>query len=129
MKWRTLLLYAAIALGVLIFARIAVSIAVGILGLVWAIVTTLVALLIAGGLLYGGYRLLLWFIGSDSSPISEPEDTTQPAPTERKSGVDEIKQRYTSGELTEKEFERRLKLELDGPETDEIDREYRRERE
>jgi uncharacterized membrane protein len=125
MDWRKLLVYGVIALGALLALRVALSVTLGFLGLLWSVITTAVALLAIGGLLYGGYRLLSW-ARSDQSPRAG--DATQ-APASTEDRIERLKDRYASGDLSEDEFERRLDQELGGPSMDSIDRELTRERE
>jgi len=121
MNWRKPLVYGALALGVLLVLRVAVSLLFGVLGFLWAIVTTAVAVLALGGLLYGGYKVLSRVRGTGSASDS---GTSSP-----ESRVERLKERYANGELSEDEFERRLDREFGGPRVDSLDRELTRERE
>jgi uncharacterized membrane protein len=122
MNWRKVLAYTGLALGVLFVAQIVVSLFFGILGLLWAVFTTLVTVLAVGLLLYGGYKLLSWIRGTESS-VSDSGDEWDAASTEPADGVDRLKERYANGDLSEDEFERRLERELDGSRTGSLDRE------
>jgi hypothetical protein len=122
MNWGKVLLYGAVALGILVFLQFVVSLVFGILSLLWTVVTTAVTLLAIGGLLYGAYKLLSWARDTESSdPVDEWDDTS--TGTEPADRVDALKKRYTDGELSEAEFERRLERELDGPSRDRLERE------
>lgn len=125
MNWRTALLYGALGLGALLLLRVVVSLTLGLLGFLWAVVTTAVTLLAVGGLLYGGYRLLSWVRDTQSSPDSSSDEV----PTSPADRVERLKERYANGELSEDEFERRLDREFGGPSMDSLDRELDRERE
>jgi Predicted membrane protein (DUF2078). len=88
-----------------------------------------VTLLAVGGLLYGGYRLVSQARDTEPSTATGPAGRSDTAGTESESRVEELKQRYASGKLSEEEFERRLEQELDTPRTDGPGRDLRRERE
>lgn len=123
MNWRTALVYGVLAVGALLLLRGVVAFVFGIFGLLWAVLTTAVALVAVGGLLYGGYRLFSWLRGTASSPASDSSTTA--ASTDGR--LERLKQRYADGELSDEEFERRLEQELDG--TTGLDRERQPERE
>lgn len=122
-RWK-LLAYGVIAIGAIILLQLVVSFVFGLLDLLLSIVTAAVALLVVGGLLYGGYRLLSWAGGSESASGSDPVETS--TPDDR---VERLKQQYADGKLSEDELEQRLDRELGGPSMDALDRELHRERE
>lgn len=131
MKWRNVLLPVAVLLGALLVLQFVLSLVVGILSLVWGIAVTVLTLLVVGALLYGGYRLLSRWRGEQSRSTPSSVDAGRPdaTGTGRTGGVEAIKERYASGEISEAELERRLEREIDGERTDGIDRELRRDRE
>jgi uncharacterized membrane protein len=118
MNWWKVLGYGAVAVGVLWLLQFVVSLIFSILSLVWTVITTAVALLALAGLLYGGYRLLSWVRDTESADSADDSETGR-EPANR---VETLKERYTNGELSEEEFERRLERELDGPERLESER-------
>lgn len=124
MALRTLVKYAALAVGLLVLASVAVSVVSAILGIVWAVVTTLVTAAVLVAVLYAGYRGGSWLrrrgSGGDSDGGTAADEPADPA--------ERLRERYVRGELTEAEFERRLDRALDGPDPDGIDRELGRER-
>ena len=113
MALRTAVKYAVLALAALFVLSVVLSVITTVVGLVWGLITTLLTLLIIGGLLYGGFKLFTW-LSDDGSGGDDP--------------VAKLRERYANGDISEAELERRLELELDGPETDSIDRELNRER-
>lgn len=129
MALRTVLKYGAIAIAALLVVSVAVSVASAIVGLLWSLVTTAVTLLAVGALLYGGYSLYSWLSDDDSGGQRVRDRSTGVrADGTGADGVDRLRERYANGDLSEAELERRLERELDGTETDSIDRELRRER-
>ncbi|WP_436925814.1 hypothetical protein [Halosimplex amylolyticum] len=121
---------AALAIGAFILVSVVLSVVSAIVGLVWALVTTAVTLLAVAALLYGGFKLFTW-LSDDGAPERDAgRGRSRTARTDGtgEDGVARIRERYANGEISEAELERRLELELDGPETDSIDRELRRER-
>jgi hypothetical protein len=126
MKWGKILGYGLLVIGGLIALRLAVGAVLGFLSLLWTVFTTAVALLLVAGLLYGGYKVLSWARGDESSTESNTNETTRPEPKDR---VESLKQQYASGKLSEEEFEQRLDQEFGGPSMDSLDRELSRERE
>lgn len=113
--------YAALAIGVLVLVGVAVSVVATILGIAWSILTAIATLLVLVGFTYATVQGVRW-LRSDGTTDSTPVDTGSTDPVER------LTDRYVSGDLTEDEFERQLSLELDGPDSDEIDRELQRSR-
>jgi len=101
---------------------------------IWWVFRTTVALAIIGAILYGGYRVYSWF-SDDSEPAEQSfsssmssastATSTDVSPDNR---VDDLRQRYASGEISEAELERRLERELADDGVDSIDRELERER-
>lgn len=124
MALRTLVKYAALTIGLLVLASVAVSVVSAILGVVWAAVTTLVTVAVLVAVLYAGYRGGSWLrqrgSGGDSGRGAAADEPANPA--------ERLRERYVRGELTEAELERRLDRALDGPDPDAIDRELGRER-
>jgi hypothetical protein len=124
MNWGKVLLYGAVALGMVVLLQFVVSLVFGLLSLLWTVVTTAVTLLALGGLLYGGYKLLSWIRGTGTESSDSVGEWDDDAPeTEPADRVDALKERYTDGELSEDEFERRLEQELGGPSRDRLERE------
>jgi hypothetical protein len=125
---RRLFVYGIFALGALLALRIALGLVFGVLGLLWPALVRTVTLLAVGGVLYGGYRLVSQARDTEPSTTG-PAGRSDTAGTESESRVEELKQRYASGKLSEEELERRLEQELDTPRTDGPGRDLRRERE
>lgn len=125
MNWWKVLVYTALVLGGLLLVRLVASLILGVLGLLWAILSMVVMILVVGAVLYGGYRLVSWIRDNRSSaPARLPDETTADPSREKPANrVDDLKERYTTGELSEAELERRLEHELDEKRTDRIDRE------
>ena len=130
MALRTIMKYVALALSALLVLSVVVSVVSTIVGLLWGLITALATLLVVGGLLYGGFKVVTWLSG-DGSPTTDPVsdgagfETTEETTDDR---IERLREQYANGKLSEAELERRLELELDGPETDGIDRELNRER-
>ena len=100
--------------------------------IIWAVATALATLALLGAVGYGVYRLYTLLSGgsSQSPTVSTPtlDRDRETADIEPESRVESIKNRYASGELTEREMERMLEREIDERETDSIDRELQRDR-
>jgi len=136
MALRTVVKYAALSIGLLVLASVAVSVVSAILSVVWAAVTALVTAAVVVAVLYAAYRGGSWLRRRDGSDGGGAADT--PAEASVASGasgasdptdpVERLRERYVSGDLTEAEFERRLGRALGGPDRDAIDRELGRER-
>ncbi|WP_459192972.1 SHOCT domain-containing protein [Halosimplex sp. J119] len=127
--WK-LLKYTALAVFALFLVSVVLSTVFALVGFVWAIVTTVVTLLVLGGLLYGGFRLFSLLSDEDSAdtnPFGSDTGSTRSADT-GEDRISRLRERYASGEISEAELERRLELELDGVEPDSIDRELNREK-
>lgn len=122
-RWK-LLGYGVLALVALVMLQVVVSFVFGLLDLLWTVVTTAVALLAVGGVLYVGYRALSW--ARDSEPVGDSTPVETSPPDDR---VERLKQQYADGKLSEDELEQRLNRELGGPNIDGLDSEPRRERE
>ncbi|WP_123536517.1 hypothetical protein [Halosimplex salinum] len=122
--------FAALAIGAFILVSVVLSVVSALVGLVWALVTTVATLLTVAALLYGGFKLYSWLSDDGSSERDSIRDRSRTTRTDGtgEDGVARLRERYANGELSEAELERRLELELDGPETDSIDRELSRER-
>lgn len=129
MDWWPVFKYTALLIGGVILLTTVLGVVLGILGtlvgMLWAVVGLLVSLIIpavslvvVAALIYGAVTLL----SGDSGGSATGETTSEPAdPIER------AKDRYAAGEISEQELERRLELELDGPDRDPIDRELEKE--
>lgn len=130
MDWWDVFKYTALLIGSVVLLTVVLGVAVGILGtivgLMWAVVSLLVSLIVpavslvaVAAIIYGAVTLLSGSgstgVGSDSRPAEE----TNP--------VERAKERYAAGEISEQELERRLEMELGGPDRDSIDRELERE--
>jgi uncharacterized membrane protein len=130
MALRTAVKYAALALAALFVLSVVLSVITTVVGLVWGLITSLLTLLVIGGLLYGGFKLFTWLSDGESSS-ADPVGDAAGVRTDRRTTDDpvaKLRERYANGEISEAELERRLELELDGPETDSIGRELNRER-
>lgn len=129
MNWWKVLVYLVLAAGALLVLNVVASMILGLLTIIWAILTTAATLLAVGGLLYGSYKLVSWIrnTGSEQSRTREPATVHGDATTnvESKVRVEELKDQYASGALSEAELERQLESEL---ESQRIDREVHRER-
>jgi uncharacterized membrane protein len=112
--------YTALSIGMLVLVGVAISVVATILGIAWSILTAIATLLVLVGFTYATIQGVRW-LRSDGTTDPTPVDTGSADPVER------LTDRYVSGDLTEEEFERRLALELDGPDG-EIDRELQRSR-
>ena len=123
MALRTVLKYAAIAVGLLILVSVAISVVSAIVGLVWTAIVALATLLVLAGIGYAAVKGFLWYRGRGGSEVQSVTDT------ESKDPVDRLVERYVDGDLTETELERRLDRVLGGPDRDEIDRELERTKE
>lgn len=113
MNWRNVFTYLVLVLGALVLFRIVMSAILGILGLIWAIITTVVAMLITGAVLYGGYKLFSWSRRDKLSLSSGSSMSTEPADR-----VDTLKEQYANGELSQAELEHQLERELGKPKRD-----------
>lgn len=136
MTLKKLVLYLLVAILALMVVSATISAVFAVLGIIWAVMSLVATLLVLGALGYGGYKLYTVFTrgNEDSYDVSErsrlgqtdwPTDVNQSESTDP---VESLKEKYTRGELTEAEFERRLERELDETEYDSIDRELQRER-
>lgn len=130
MNWWGVFKYTALLIGGVILVTTVVGIALGILGtvfgLLWAVVGLLVSLIVpavslavVAAIIYGAVTLLSGDSTGEASVKSRSTTTTDP--------VERAKERYAAGEISEQELERRLELELGGPDRDSIDRELERE--
>ena len=130
MALQTIVKYTALALAALFVLSAVFSVVTTIIGLIWGLITTLVTLLVIGGLLYGGFKLFTWLSDNDSAggdPVGDGFGGEATAET-TDDPLANLRERYANGDISEAELERRLELELDGPETDSIDRELNHER-
>ncbi|ERH08208.1 MAG: hypothetical protein J07HN4v3_00574 [Halonotius sp. J07HN4] len=128
MNWRNVALYTLLGLGVIVAIQIIFSVIATIIGIAWAIASSLLTLAVVGAMLYSGFRLISWYRRDNSAGAENGGvvgmDRSVP---NQQSRVDELKQRYADGELSDAEFERQLERELDGPDIDSINRERSRE--
>jgi len=128
---KKVLYYGAIAIAILIGVSVVVSVVSAILSLAWAILSGLVSLAVFVGVVYALYKAGAWLFGGDdanhsasdsfgrsrSSPASA---SSSDAPESRQ---DRLRRQYVEGQISEKEFERRIASELEPEEPDDIDRE------
>lgn len=127
MDWRNVLTTVALVLGALVLVRVAAALLFSLVRVLQTGVVLLLTVLAAGLLVYGGYALVSRVRGGGSPDAGSGDgESTAPEPTDP---IERLKQRYTEGELTEAEFERRVARELDDSGTDSIDRGRRRGRE
>lgn len=124
---RKLALYVAAVLGVLLVVRLVVSAVFAALAIVWStiVMTLTVALLLAAG--YGIYKLY-GLVSSDERTPTQSRDRTSTRRVREQDPVERLRDQYASGEISERELERRLERELSNREMDSIDRELQRER-
>lgn len=120
-----ILLYVALFVGVLVLASVVASIVLAALTILWALVTTAITIAVLGALVYGGYKLYRLF-GSSGSERTESMREDGSASSSG-SSIERLQEKYTSGQISEAELERRLEYELDEP-GDSIDRELNRDR-
>ncbi len=122
-----LLGWLVLAVGALLLLAGVVWVVSAVVSFVWWVIQTAIALAVIGALLYGGYKLYGWL--SDDSGTSTSRSTS-PAEysTRPEDRIDDLQQRYTSGNLSESELERQLERELADDDLDSIDRELQRER-
>jgi hypothetical protein len=138
-----LVLYLVGALLALAVASAVVSAVFAALALVWFLVRAAVTLLVLGGAGYGAYKLYQLVAGGSSQPtaggsglstgrsgtFSTGQYSTGSQSTDQgESRLDDLKQQYADGQISEAEFERRIERELDDGPRDSIDRELERER-
>lgn len=102
------------------------------IAIVWLLLRLLVVLLVLGGTAYVGYHIYRLLSGAVPL-VGRSNSTASPGPAESASDggidrVEQLKQQYTDGKITEREFERKLERELDDRQYDSIDRELQRER-
>jgi|APHM01.1.fsa_nt_gi hypothetical protein len=132
MSWVTAAVkYASIGLGVLFGLTLVLAVAVALLSMIFSLGFALFGILItlivvsAPLVLIGALGYAAYTLSSDSNT-----DTIGPSENETQQGavdpVEQVKQRYKNGDLSEQELERRLEIELDDPERDPIDRELER---
>jgi len=130
MDWRKVFLYITIGLGLLVAAQIVLSILWTIIGLTWAIATSVISLAAIGAIGYGGVKLLSWYLNFDTTSTTAGNTTgSESTDTEPDNRIDRLKDRYANGTLSEAEFERQLEHELNGSNVDSINRELSREHE
>lgn len=134
MSWVTAAVkYAIIGLGVLFGLSLALSVALALVGTIFGLTFALFGILAgliavsAPLVLIGALGYAIYTLSSDSNTDTAKTtgNETQQSPVDP---VEQVKQQYKSGDLSEQELERRLEVELDGPERDPIDRELERER-
>jgi hypothetical protein len=130
MNWRKFFLYTVVGLGLLVAAQIALSVFWTIIGLTWAIATSVITLVVIGAIGYGGVKLLSWYLDFDTRSTTDGNATgAESADTEPDNRIERLKDRYANGTLSEAEFERQLEHELNGSNVDSINRELSREHE
>jgi Predicted membrane protein (DUF2078). len=128
MNLRNVILYILVGAGVLLLARILIGIIFGIIGVAIALITLISVLFAVGVMGYGSYRLFSMLRGTSSSSATASSQSHQ-AP-ESEDSISTLKEQYARGELSEREFERRLEYELDdsseskGRNTREVSREF-----
>jgi uncharacterized membrane protein len=137
MKTGKLILYAVAGLLALLVAGFVIKTVLAIVSLALFALKALAVLGVLGGLGYAGYKTGL--SGSDkggtanretSDGLSMPDigtDGNHSTETGAAAGND-LQQQYLNGEISEKEFERRLEQQMDDEEYDSIDRELQRDR-
>lgn len=106
--------YAAVALGVFVAVGVVLALVSFVLELLWTLLTTVVGLVVLAGVLYALAKGLLWLRDDGGTETADP--------------AERLADRYVEGDLNERELERRLERELDGPDRDAIDRELERSR-
>ena len=131
-------LYIILGLVALVVVSAVVSVVFAALAIAWFTLRLLIVLAVLGGAAYVGYRIYQFLTGSvpsvgrskstntATSEVSR-NTTTSGVSTSGAGGVEGLKQQYANGELTEREFERRLERELDDRSYDSIDRELQRD--
>lgn len=122
LRWK-LAKYVALGLGVLVVLGVVVSVVGALVGLAVSVVASIVTLLALVGVLYAGAKGVQWLRARGDDPVDSPG-----AESTDDGSLDRLTQRYVDGAITERELERRLELELDGPGADAIDRELERSR-
>jgi xanthosine utilization system XapX-like protein len=142
MKTGKLILYAVAGLLALLVVGFVVKTVLAIVSLALFALKALAVLGVLGGLGYAGYKiysLVPGLSGSDkggtanretSDGLSMPDigtDSNRSTETGATTG-DDLQQQYLNGEISEKEFERRLEQQMDDEEYDSIDRELQRDR-
>ena len=130
MNWRKVLLYIAVGVGLLVAIQLVLSVVWTVIGLAWAIGTSLATVAVIGAVGYATVKLLSWYFDFGAVTTAD-SDTTSSNSTDGNSAdrVERLKDRYANGDLSEDEFEQQLEHELGGPDIDSIDRELSRERE
>lgn len=142
MKTGKLVLYAVAGLLALLVVGFVVKTVLAIVSLALFALKALAVLGVLGGLGYAGYKiysLVSGLSGSDkggtanretNDGLSMPDigtDSDHSTETGAAAGND-LQQQYLNGEISEKEFERRLEQQMDDEEYDSIDRELQRDR-
>ncbi|ERH08470.1 MAG: hypothetical protein J07HX64_00211 [halophilic archaeon J07HX64] len=140
MKTGKLILYAVTGLLALLVVGFVVKTILAIVSLVLFAVKALAVLGLLGGLGYGGYKLyslVSGVSGSEESGTTNRETNdglSMPdigASSNEETGTtagNDLQQQYLNGEISEKEFERRVERQMDDEEYDNIDRELQRDR-
>lgn len=111
--------YTAIALGLLVLASIVASVLWALLMLLWGVLKVGALLLAVAAITYVVVKGALW-LGSGGGS-ENPEFASHDADS-----LDQLRDQYVNGDLSESEFERRLEHELNDGSFDEIDRELER---
>jgi len=142
MKTGKLVLYAVAGLLALLVVGFVIKTVLAIVSLALFALKALAVLGVLGGLGYAGYKIYSLASGisgsnknstanrETKSGLSMPDiGTSSDSTTE--SGTtpgNDLQQQYINGEISEKEFERRLEQQMDDEEYDSIDRELQRDR-
>jgi xanthosine utilization system XapX-like protein len=142
MKTGKVILYAVAGLLALLVIGFVVKTVLAIVSLALFALKALAVLGVLGGLGYAGYKiysLVSGLSGTDkggtanretSDGLSMPDiGTDSDRSTEAGTAAgNDLQQQYLNGEISEKEFERRLEQQMDDEEYDSIDRELQRDR-
>lgn len=125
-------LYVILGLLALVVMSAVVSAVFAAIALAWLALRLLVVLLVLGGAAYVGYRIYGFLTGSvplvGRSKSTATKTSRESASDGGVDNVERLKQQYANGELTDREFERKLERELDTRQYDSIDCELQRER-
>lgn len=142
MKTGKLILYAVAGLLALLVVGFVVKTVLAIVSLALFALKALAVLGVLGGLGYAGYKiysLVSGVSGSNKSDTASRETndglsmpdigTSSDSTTETGTTAgNDLQQQYLNGEISEKEFERRLERQMDDDDHDSIDRELQRDR-
>ena len=127
--------YVILGLLGLVLVSLVMSALFAAIAFVWLLARVIFVLVILGVVGFVGYKaysLVSGLLpGSESTPDRASSTgglTGSDDSMESTDSVDDLKERYTSGNITEAEFERKLERVLDDREYDDIDRELQRDR-